>query len=231
MTPAFTVTIAYPHNFNNISQHFVGALTGLLLHETTKHKRDRIMGSIFNEGGPYVDFNRGKLVANFLNYSNDSHLLMIDPDIAFKATILEDFRKVIMDDLPYLDLGILAARVDIRNGLPVFYYQHPDKVSTIQYMMPFEGVKEFDYVGTGIILLSRVTLLDLFTKVKHIHLFSKMIEPETNRILGDDLSFCKLAREHGHKVYGCWSIFGQHFKEFPVPSRYPSAQEVKITKR
>jgi hypothetical protein len=228
MKPDFSVTFSYPHNWNNLTQHFVGALAGLLLYECGKSKKERILGSVLNEGSPYVDFNRGRLVSNFLNYSQDSHLLMIDPDISFAKTILEDFKRIIT---LYPEVGILGARVDIRNGLPVFYFQHPDRISTIQWAQPFQGIKEFDYVGAGVLLISREVLLDLYTKLGHVHLFSKVIEEDTGRILGDDLSFCKLAREKGHKVYGTWDIFGQHFKEFPVPSRYPSAEEVKITKR
>lgn len=230
MKPSFSVTVSFPHNWNNISAHFLGSLVGLILHETGKKKKDRILGSILNEGSPYVDFNRGRLVSNFLNFTQDTHILMIDPDIGFRMTILEDFKKVI-EAYPDLEIPILAARVNIRNGLPVFYYQHPDKISLIHHTQPFLGVHEFDYVGTGAILLEKKFLYELYTKVGHIHLFSKMIDEDTKRILGDDLSFCKLARSHGYKVYGTWDIFCEHFKEFPVPARYPSAEEVKITKK
>lgn len=222
-----TITFSYPHNWT-LTQQFVGSLTGLILHETAKRKKNRILGSIFNEGSCYVDFNRGRIVANFLNLSMDSHLLMIDPDISFEPNILEEFDRLIQE---HPSVGILAARVNIRNGLPVFYYQAPDRISLIHHTQPFTGVREFDYVGTGIILISRTVLLDMYTKIGHIHLFNKLIEPETYRILGDDLSFCKLAWQNGHKIYGTWDIYGQHHKDYPVPSRYPSAEEVKITKR
>lgn len=222
----FSVTLGYPHNYSNLTQHFIGARDGLIIYEwLEKKKKDRILGSLFNEGSCYVSANRGRLVHNFLNYSQDTHLLMIDPDISFTKDILDQFKKL---TTLYPEAGIIAARVDIRNGLPVFYYNHPDMTSTIQYCFPFYGVKEFDFVGTGIILISRKVLFDLYTKLSHTHLFNMIIEPGTNRLLGDDLAFCKLARENGHKVYGCWEIFGQHFKEFPVPSRYPSAEDVRI---
>jgi hypothetical protein len=153
---------------------------------------------------------------------------MVDPDISFTPTILEEFSHLITQ-AP--EVGILAARVDIRNGLPVFYYQHPDGVSIVHYAQAFKGIREFDYVGTGVILLSREVLWSLYTKLGHAHMFSLMIEEGTNRKLGDDLSFCKRAKTHSHKVYGTWDIYCVHHKDFPVPSRYPSAEEVQITKR
>lgn len=223
-----TITFSYPHNWSNLTQHFVGSLTGLLLHETTKKKKDRILGSILHEGSCYVDMNRERILVNFLNKSQDSHLLMIDPDISFKPTILEEF-SFLITKAP--EVGILAARVNIRNGLPVFYYQHPDKVSLVHYVQPFMGIREFDYVGTGVILLSRAVLWDMYTKLGHAHMFSLMIEEGTNRKLGDDLSFCKRAREFNHKIYGTWDIECIHNKDFPCPSRYPSVEEVQIKKR
>jgi len=227
-SPKFSVTFSYPHNFQNLTEHFMDSFTNLLLHETGKSRKDRILGSILKEGSCYVSFNRGRIVVNFINSSQDSHLLMVDPDISFKPDILEQF-KILVEHYP--EAGIIAARVDVRNGLPVFYYQHPDKISTVQYSFPFLGIKEFDYVGTGIILISRKVLFDLFLRFNHCHFFNMIIEPETNRLLGDDLSFCKIAKENGHKVYGAWEVFGQHHKDFPVPSRYPSLEDVKITKR
>lgn len=223
----FSVTFSYPHG-NGIREEFVDSLTHLLLHETTKKKKVRILGSILKEGGPYVSMNRSLIVNHFLNYSQDSHLLMVDPDIAFKPNLLEEFARVVAANP---DARIIAARVDLRNGLPVFYYQASDKVSNIHYCYPFNNIKEFDYVGTGIILLERNMLFDLYIKYQHTYFFNLIIEPETNRILGDDLSFCKLARESGYKVYGVWDIFGQHYKTFPVPRIYPMAESIIITKR
>jgi hypothetical protein len=226
--PTISITLGYPHNWHNITQNFMGSVIGLLLHETMKPKSHRIIGSIFNEGSCYVDMNRERLVVNFLNQSHDTHLLMIDPDISFEPTILEEFDRIIT---LAPEVGILAARVNIRNGLPVFYYQHPDNISLVHYTQAFLGIREFDYVGTGVILLSREVLWSIYTQLKHAHMFSLIVEEGTNRKLGDDLSFCKRAREFGHKIYGTWDIFCEHHKDYPTPSRYPSAEEVKITKR
>jgi hypothetical protein len=228
LPPKPTITVSYPHNWRNLTQDFVGSLVGLILKETSKKPKDRILGSIFHEGSCYVDMNRERLVVNFLNHSQDSHLLMIDPDISFKDTLLEEFASLIQR-AP--EVGILAARVDIRNGLPVFYYQHPDGVSLVHYAQAFKGIREFDYVGTGVILLSREVLFSIYTQLNHAHMFSLMIEEGTNRKLGDDLSFCKRAKSLGHKVYGTWDIYCIHHKDYPIQSRYPSAQEVQITKR
>ena len=226
--PTISVTLGYPHNWHNITQNFMGSTIGMILHETMKPSSHRILGSILNEGSCYVDMNRERLVVSFLNHSKDTHLLMIDPDISFKPTILEEFDRI-LTQAP--ETHILAGRVNIRNGLPVFYYQHPDGISLVHYTQPFLGIREFDYVGTGVILLSREVLWAIYSKLTHAHMFSLMIEEGTNRKLGDDLSFCKRAREIGYKIYGTWDIFSEHHKDYPTPSRYPSSEEVKITKR
>lgn len=223
----FSVTFSYPHNWN-LTEHFVDSLTHLILHETGKKKSERILGSILKEGSCYVHANRGRIVSNFLNYSQDSYLLMVDPDISFPRDILEQFKKLVeyyKDKRP----GIIAARVNIRNGLPVFYYQNPeDPIATIQYCYPFSGIKEFEFVGTGIILLERSILYDMYLREGNTHYFNCLIEPETGRLLGDDFSFCKVARKYGHKIYGAWDIVGIHHKDYPILDRYPSKNEIMI---
>ena len=229
----FTITFSYPHNFRNLHQDFFGARDALMIHEwLMKKKKDRILGSLLNQGSCYIEFNRAGLIRDFINHSFDSHLLMIDPDIPPPQNLLEEFERIVFGARAQgIEPGILAARVNLRNGLPVFYMQHPDKISTIHQVQPFLGIKEFDFVGTGCILLSRQTLVDLCARNGHPYLFNLIIEPETGRLLGDDLSFCKRARDLGHKVYGTWEINLLHYKDYPCPNNYPSLEQVKITKR
>jgi hypothetical protein len=114
-------------------------------------------------------------------------------------------------------IDILAGRVNIGNGYPVFY--NDEFGGRVQQIQPFYGVKEFAGVGTGIIVISRKCLEDLVTKEGNNSLFMHMLLH--GREHGDDFSFCERAKAHGYKLFGAWAITGLHHKTMTVPSKYP----------
>lgn len=212
--PSFT--FSYP--FGTIEPEFLESVEGLLLHELTKPRENMLLGAILKSRGCYVGMNRGKISGNFLAQSTDSHLLMIDTDISFQSNILELFSEHIMNNPT---AHIIAGRVDIGNGLPVFYTFNEDHTRRHE-AIPFQGVKQFDLVGTGIICISRVCLEAMYKHYKSVAWFfhHEILQPE-NREMGDDFSFCLHAKECQFPVYGAWNIFGQHFKSSPVRGIYP----------
>lgn len=219
-----TFTFSYPYG-NGFHGAFVSSITSLVLHEMSKPPADRLLHGICSSEGPYVAMNRGRLAGMFLNSYPGSHLIMVDPDIEFQPNILEMFTGHINDNP---NAHIIAGRVDLLNGLPVFYKLNADRSRTHQ-PFPFEGLKQFDLVGTGIICISRECLVKMYEHFKSVvPFFHHEIIGDEIREMGDDFSFCLHAKECGFGVYGAWDIFGQHYKTYKVAGCYPDNQRLII---
>lgn len=219
MNPTFT--FAYP--FGTIEPQFLESVEGLLLHELSKPKDEMLLGGITKSGGCYVGMNRGKISGQFLSQYQDSHLVMIDTDVQFQSNILELFKDHIISNP---DAHVIVGRVDIANGLPVFYTLNEDYTRTHE-AIPFQRLKKFDLGGTGIICISRVCLEKMYEHYGSVaHFFHHEIIGK--REMGDDFSFCLHAKECGFKIYGAWNIFGQHWKLLPIKSQYPDLNSLTI---
>lgn len=208
---------------NGFDPAWIQSLTGLLLHEVPKPKEERILGSILREGGCYIDDNRNTLVMNFCNNTRDDWILMIDPDIEFKPDILERLAAHIVSNPK---AKIIAGRVNLMNGFPVFY--KVKREGHIHQPFFFEGLKDFDLVGAGIICISREVFKGIGSKQKHFQFFNKILTRDGYN-LGDDFSFCMRARQSKFKIYGAWDIFGLHWKRQPCAQMYPEYKHLTPT--
>lgn len=197
----------------------------MCLHEASKPSDQRLLGSILPSSGCYIDDNRTSIAIQAVTATEEEWVLMIDPDIEFPANILEIFNYHIAHNP---DARIIAGRVDLLNGLPVFY--KVSRTSNIHQSFPFEGLKEFDLVGTGIILIHE----DVFVKLRelegHVHFFSRLLNQHNfnNVLMGDDFSFCLRAKRAGFKLYGAWDVYGIHNKTYKVPQRYLDKDQVEM---
>lgn len=213
------ICFAYPYG-NGFDPAWVQSLTGILLHEVSKPKELRILGSIIKKGGCYIDDNRDAIAMDFCNMSKDDWVLMIDPDIEFGMDILERFAVHIVNNPEAL---VIAGRVNLMNGLPVFY--NVRKEGHVHQPFYFEGLKEFDLVGTGIICIHREAFKRIGAKEKHFNFFHKILTRDGFN-LGDDFSFCMRAKRAKVKIYGAWDIFGRHWKVHPCAQTYPEFKDL-----
>ncbi len=220
-----SITFSYPHG-NGFDPAWVESLTGLLLYETQKPKEERVLGSILKAGSCYVDSNRNEICLNFNNISQDDWLMMVDPDIQFKPTILEQ-AKVLIEQNP--EAKIISGRVNLLNGLPVFYNINPETGNQVHQPFAFKGLKKFDLVGTGIIFIKREVFKLMVDKYKNHHFFQRILTSE-GFSLGDDFSFCLRARDLGIDLYGAWEIEGIHWKTRPCENRYLELAQLEIRK-
>lgn len=210
---------SYPYG-NGFHPSWVESVIWLLIHEVSKDKSKRVLGSILKYGSCYVDMNRDAISNMFVDKTKDDWVVMIDPDIQFKPNILELFAEHIIKNSK---ARIIAARVNLANGFPVFY----KGTATGPHFQPFafEGLREFDLVGTGIIAIHRDVFLGIRKSDGHNHYFQKILSSEKIGI-GDDFSFCLRAKRAGFKIYGAWNIFGQHYKDQPVGQAYPDLDKL-----
>lgn len=213
------IAFGYPYG-NGFAPQWVESLTGLMLYEVPKDPKVRVLGSILKHGSCYVDMNRDAIANTLVNRTGDDWICMVDTDVQFFPNILELFAKHIVNNPK---ARIIAGRVNLGNGFPVFYKGSP--VGPKHQPFAFEGLREFDLVGTGIICIHRDVFPAIFKSDGHTHYFQKIITSEKLGI-GDDFSFCLRAKRAGFKLYGAWNIFGIHWKEQPCPQAYPDLDKL-----
>jgi len=84
-----------------------------------------------------------------------------------------------------------------------------------------EGLVEVDAIGTGCILIKRQVLQDLKPA------FWDIFDEETGeRILGQDLNFCKRAKELGYKTYVHMEYRASHIKPMDMKNIHEELAEV-----
>lgn len=215
------ICFAYPYG-NGFTPEWLESFTWLLLHELSKSKEERILGSILKAGSCYVDMNRNKLAIDFNNKTKDDWILMVDPDVQFHHDILEKLAVHIMANP---EVRIIAGRVNLLNGLPVFYMTKGSV--NVHQPFPFDGLKPFDLVGTGIMCVHREVFVNLHKGMGHPHYFSKIIDDTMNEI-GDDFSFCIKAKHFGYKLFGAWDVEGIHWKPQPCQNKYLLQEQLEI---
>jgi len=229
-------TFAYPHN-ELLSVPFHESIVAMLFHELAEKPREECnLGSMMEAGSCHVPFNRNTLCGTFLDKFTDDYIVMIDTDVQFPANVLTALNShiyILGEIFPVWDRKyfphIIAGRVDIGNGMPVFYkrmglgeYKHDPR--------PFNGLKHFDAIGTGIVAISRWCLQTILNETRSYHFFNHLAE--AGKLMSDDFSFCYLAREHGFLPYGAWDIKGIHAKRmFIKSSYYESLDEYEKFKR
>jgi hypothetical protein len=230
----FQIAFSFP-NPGDITSNFHYSVIQMLIYEMQKKsskalrskklslsesiKATRHLGSLYNQPpGCYVSIHRSKIADNLICAPSDTHILMIDPDISFEHSILD---RIVAHLLLSEEVDILAGRVNIGNGFPVFYKD--EFGGRVQQVQPFSGIKEFDGVGTGIIVISKSCLETMVKVLGHNSLFMHLML--NGREHGDDFSFCHRAKEMGFKIFGAWNIVGTHWKRQPCISKYEEKLE------
>jgi len=249
-------TFAFPHA-GTISVPFHFSIVNMLMYERSKDKNNCLLGSFREHGSCHVPFNRNAICGEFLDKLTDDYVVMVDTDVEFHHTLLEELDILIehyAKNFPIHDRKnyphIIAGRVDISNGMPVFYHRFAEGEYK-QDPRPFRGLKHFGGVGSGIIAISRWCLATIVNESRSYHFFGHLQEVSTvlypdlctiqehhkepsriGKLMSDDFSFCKIAREHGFLPYGAWEIRGIHYKTERIrPVYYESLEEFETYKK
>jgi len=192
---------------------------------------------MFNES--LIQRGRNALADQFLQRKECTHLLFIDADIKFNPAdivkMVEADKEIICGIYPKKEINWHTVERASKNGVPcneltkhtgslvVNLVGYAGEV-TVRRDLPVEIWNG----GTGFMLIKREVLEDLKDKVASYtndvnvinaqfkpntisEFFACSIEPETNRLLSEDYHFCKVAREHGYKIWAApWVELG-HF--------------------
>jgi len=169
---------------------------------------------------------RSRLAAQFLAYSQATHILFIDADIGFLPQnvfrLLEADRDVIAAVYPLKridwDKTRRAAKADVADlqaaslGYVVRFLPNPDNSVNVE-----GGFAQVAYAGTGFLMIKRYALQkicdahpELRAKMgdmadslanEAVMVFDTMIEPETGQFLSEDYAFCRRWRDLGGDIW------------------------------
>lgn len=169
---------------------------------------------------------RSRLAAQFLAYSQATHILFIDADIGFLPQnvfrLLEADRDVIAAVYPLKridwDKTRRAAKADVADlqaaslGYVVRFLPNPDNSVNVE-----GGFAQVAYAGTGFLMIKRKALQkicdahpELRAKMgdmadslasEVVMVFDTMIEPETGQFLSEDYAFCRRWRDLGGDIW------------------------------
>ena len=182
---------------------------------------------MFNES--LITRARNAMAHNFLKMKAATHLLFIDSDIKFFPEhifpMIEADKEIICGIYPKKEVNWESVKKAMDSGVPQEHLKHYTGafvVNLVDYSgsvtVPINQPVEIWNGGTGFMLIKREVFEKLADKVpsytnnvvdlaKNLtddqikEYFTTSIEEDTNILLSEDYHFCKLARQHGIKVW------------------------------
>lgn len=191
---------------------------------------------------------RNHMARIFMEETSADYLLFLDADQGWVSTdilrMIESKKQLIGGAYPIKmidwqtlavahDLNLDENMFDITSRYPINFLEEEPDFSKIDINQPLE----IEGIGTGMMLIHRsvfeelksicrtYTDFDLISgkQIEVTDYFSTDIDPKTNSLLGEDLSFCNKWRSLGNKVYAAlWTktahagdyVFGGNFEKF-----------------
>ena len=133
-----------------------------------------------------------------------THLFFIDSDMKFNPDILE---KMLAHDTDIVGVMYHQRRLPLCNNLmPLDVKEVKGQNKTVDFQVT-DDVFEVNWVGTGIMLVKT----DVFKKLE-APLFTFKHDPA--EYMGEDVYFCRKAREAGYKIYVDADVAVRHVGEF-----------------
>lgn len=206
----------------------------LLQKKLNEQGMDCSFSFMFNES--LITRARNAMTQGFLK-SEATHLMFIDADIRFAPDqvprMIEVDREIICGIYPKKEINWESVKRAMDNGVSnddLKYYTGSFVVNLVDYSgsvtVPVNEPVEIWNGGTGFMLIKREVfekladkvpsytnnVLDLAGTIKADEIkeyFTTSIEKESNILLSEDYHFCKLARQHGIKVWAApWVNLG-----------------------
>jgi hypothetical protein len=193
--------VSYIHG-DNVSAEFMSSMMNLLLKDARGDNKIRSvlpMHSTVN-----ISNSRNNTVRAFLNTDND-WLLMVDSDMVFKDTLLDDLLNGFtdVDEMPIIGSLTFSAT---RNGMLVphiYYWAADDSAETLYTAKDYikDGMIKVGAIGTGCLVVHRIALEKVFAgnSERPLPWFDQMIYKGI--LLGEDLTFCRRATDAGIPIH------------------------------
>lgn len=174
-----------------------------------------------NKVNDSVVANARNTLANQFLESQATHLMWIDADIGFNpldivSMVVAD-RDIVCGLYPKKEIDWKRVAQAVRDGVPPEeLHQHTGSFVVNLITGPagtvsadVDGLFEIGGGGTGFMLIKRGVFEALADDVRGFiyeqtvirEFYSSTIDPETGKMMSEDYHFCRLARDHGFKVF------------------------------
>ena len=172
---------------------FAYSLSKLVAYEAANR---RLVSTIRVQSGPSLDRGRNALVRTFLDLpAGATHLLMVDADMTFDMNAAE---RLLDRDLELV--GGLCFGINSEVGIfPTIFYAGPEgpvNPYTGRTPLPDSPLVQVDATGAAFLLIRRDVLEEIGDGW-----FDRSPDPATGKPLGEDLSFCYRAHDHGFRTF------------------------------
>jgi hypothetical protein len=147
---------------------------------------DRVM--LYTSHGTLIASQRMELARQALEEKAD-YLLWLDSDMRFPK---ETIGHLILRDKPIVAANYATRRMPVK---PVAMMDDNGKIGRVYTAPDSEGLQPVDYVGMGVMMTKR----EVFEKVE-APWFAIPYSTVGNHYIGEDVFFCKKAREAGFEV-------------------------------
>jgi hypothetical protein len=147
---------------------------------------DRVM--LYTSHGTLIASQRMELARQALEEKAD-YLLWLDSDMRFPK---ETIGHLILRDKPIVAANYATRRMPVK---PVAMMDDKGKIGRVYTAPDSEGLQPVDYVGMGVMMVKR----EVFEKIE-APWFAIPYSTIGNHYIGEDVFFCKKAREAGFEV-------------------------------
>lgn len=205
------IVIGIPNN-GTITMETAFSLMGIIMSDS---RGGGLIDAVVQSQSLFVDLNRNNIVDGFLNDYNSEWLLFVDTDIEITLEDVYRLHQIATNN----DLKILG-------GVYFYSYSHKsiDSKPAVQ-MLDKNGVphdfynidfqKEFfrvDSMGTGSLLIHRDVLNDITRINGRGEPYWFKTYDEKGSFMGEDVYFCRIAKECGYNTYATPQVTPNHVK-------------------
>ena len=161
---------------------------------------DRVL--LFTSHGTLIASQRMELARQALEEKAD-YLLWLDSDMRFPR---ETIGHLILRDKPIVAANYAPRRMPVK---PVAMMDNDGEIGRVYTAPDSEGLQPVDYIGMGVMMVKR----EVFEKVE-APWFAIPYSTIGNHYIGEDVFFCRKAREAGFKIISDPSIKLGHIGQF-----------------
>lgn len=205
-----SVLIGYPAS-HMVHTDWARTMMEMLVFELTQRRRLVGLAPII---GTRVAVGRNSIVRKFLEETNADWLFFIDTDMVVSHDLLERMlERAESGDYPIL--GALCYGVRGDDKFAVMFDYDEASGSHLPILQPWDQTQKVDATGAAALLIRRDVLLAMRDRYPNpIEWFAD--ELYNGRYQGEDITFCRRARELGFSIHVATDIVVGHIKPFAI---------------
>ena len=169
------------------------------------------LGGVMDQISPYIEENRNMLVKEMLDGMRIDWLLMIDIDMSFNPVAVDRLHEFV-EKGETIVAGIYHQWSEAAGKVPLSCMENPE--TKLYRFVKLEKPEYVDGGPAGFMLLNRKPL-EAMRVVYGDNWFTRLPTPD-GRYYGEDLSFCRRAKEQGYRILGVPNLEIRHMKAVPL---------------